>query len=396
MVSATVERAGAGCLALGIAAATLAAACGAPQPPGLDEAGSIGAPETGVHRCKVSKDTARPMLVEWPAVEKAALQARAAKGLVVVRYDGCRLKQLPRCKAEGGYEFVETSRAQDGFVVKDKTELFARLPLGAVSLEGEINQGKQLSLSYVAVGARSTDVSRVGRERLEGECDGATHFVRTMVVGAYALGAEAALGGGAGVSVGGAGTGGSHEKSTEVIRRDGNLEDCLDEATPAEDKRCQAIVQLILEPVSDENGEVYEPEPVERAAAPPAAAAPIEQPQPDYTPVPQESPVATGPQPRARYRARLSEEDHYSTDGSKLRAASLVIRQDRYNYHAAGRRDAEDEDDPVLGAKAKRAKLQGWLKGRISPDVEQRIMNGTPLVEVSLFQGRAEVRVIED
>ena len=39
-------------------------------------------------------------------------------------------------------------------MVKDKTELFAKLPLGAVSLEGEINQGKQLSLSYVAVGAR--------------------------------------------------------------------------------------------------------------------------------------------------------------------------------------------------------------------------------------------------
>ena len=85
---------------------SLLTGCGAPQPPGFNGAGSIAAPETGVHQCKVSKDTARPMLVEWPAVEKASLQASAARGLVVVRYDGCRLKQLPRCKATGDYEFV--------------------------------------------------------------------------------------------------------------------------------------------------------------------------------------------------------------------------------------------------------------------------------------------------
>lgn len=397
MGSATVGVSRVACLLWVSAVFALSLGCGAPQPPGLDEAGSLGAPDTGLHQCKVTKDTARPMLVEWPAVEKAALQASAAKGLVVVRYDGCRLKQLPRCKASGEYSFVETSRAQDGFVVKDKTELFAKLPLGAVSLEGEINQGKQLSLSYVAVGARSTDVSRVGREVLEGECDGATHFVRTMVVGAYALGAEAEIGGGAGVSVGGAGTGGSHEKSTEVIRRDGNFEDCLDSSTPAEDKRCQAIVQLILEPVSEENGRAAAPEPAEPPAPAATTAELVEQPQPSYTPVPQTMPRGDpGPEPQARYRARLSEEDHYSTDGSRLRAAALVIRQDRYNYHAAGKRDTEDEDDPVLGAKGKRAKLQGWLQGRISPDTEQRIMDGTPLVEVSIYKGRAEVRIIED
>lgn len=106
--------------------------------------------------------------------------------------------------------------------------------------------------------------------------------------------------------------------------------------------------------------------------------------------------VVAGLEPRARYRARLSAADHHSTDGSVLRAAALVIRQDRYNYHVARRRDAEDEGDPLLGAKAKRAKLQGWLAGRISADVEQRILDGTPLVEVSIFPGQAEVRIIED
>jgi hypothetical protein len=385
-------------IAMLAAAGLLVCACGAPQPDDLALSGAPIAPNTGVAQCKVSKDAERPMLVEWPAVEKASLQATAAKGVVLVRYDGCRLKQLPRCTIDGEYEFVETSRAQDGFVVKSKSELFAKLPLGAVSLEGELSQGNQLSLAYVAVGARTAGVSGVSTAGLTGECKGATHFVRTMVVGAYALSTEAAVGGGAGVSVMSAGVGGSHEKSSEVIRRDGNLEDCVDAATPATDKRCQAVVQLILEPVG---GEAAGAAAEDQSSKVPAATADPSWPKDDsppagFTPVPEEMPKDSGPAPRARYKARLSDADHYSTDGSRLRAAALVIRQDRYNYHVAAARDDEDEADPVLGAKGKRAKLQVWLKGRIPPAVEQRIMNGTPLVEVSVFKNRAEVRIVED
>jgi hypothetical protein len=385
-------------LATLIAAALLAISCGAPQPDDLIQSGAPLAPETGVHGCKVSKDSARPMLVEWPAVEKAALQASTARGVVLVRYDGCRLKQLPRCRVSGEYDFIETSRAQDGFIVKNKTELFAKLPLGAISLEGELSQGKQLSLAYVAVGARTADVPGVGRAALKGECEGATHFVRTMVVGAYALSSEASVGGGAGVSVASAGVGGSHEKSTEVIRRDGNLEDCIDESTPAADKRCQAVVQLILEPVGEDNGPAKEPTDGAAAAPEPTPAEPEPTPaaEPGYTPVPAVEPPHKGPKPQARYRARLSEADHYSTDGSRLRAAALVIRQDRYNYHVAQIRDSEDEPDKVLGSKGKRGKLQGWLKGHIPTDAEQQILNGTPLVEVSIFKDRATVRIIAD
>jgi hypothetical protein len=381
-----------------IAAALLAVSCGAPQPDDLIQSGAPLAPETGVHGCKATKDSARPMLVEWPAVEKAALQASTAKGVVLVRYDGCRLKQLPRCRVSGKYDFVETSRAQDGFAVRDKTELFAKLPLGAISLEGELSQGKLLSLAYVAVGARTADLPGVGRAALKGECAGATHFVRTMVVGAYALSSEASVGGGAGVSVASAGVGGSHEKSSEVIRRDGNLEDCIDDSTPATDKRCQAVVQLILEPVGEDDG----PAPAPASAAPaepepsPVAAEATAAAEPGYTPAPQDQPDPAGPKPQARYRARLSEADHYSTDGTRLRAAALVIRQDRYNYHVAQTRDPDDEPDQVLGSKGKRGKLQGWLKGRIPPDVEQQILNGTPLVEVSIYKDRAQVRIIAD
>lgn len=225
---------------------------------------------TDVHQCKAAADAGRPMLVEWPATEKAALQSAAKRGLVVVRYDGCRLKLLDRCNAGGGYAFTETSRSRDGFAVRDRGELYARLPLGAVKLEGELSEETSLELSYVAVGTRDADADSVSEAQLSGACDGSTHFVLGMVVGAYELARSTANEIGAGAGVGGAGVGGNRQASRQVIRGDGNLEACLDDTTPADDTRCQAVVQLVLEPIGDAPAD--EPS---RVPAPETAAAPV-------------------------------------------------------------------------------------------------------------------------
>jgi hypothetical protein len=221
---------------------------------------------TDVHQCKATADAGRPMLVEWPATEKTALQSAATRGLVVVRYDGCRLKLLDRCEAGGGYAFTETSRSRDGFVVRDRGELYARLPLGAVKLEAELGEETSLELSYVAVGTRDADLDALSRGQLSGACEGSTHFVRGMVVGAYELARATASDVAAGAGVASAGLGGRHEASRQVIRGDGNLEACLDDTTPADDTRCQAVVQLVLEPI-DDTRPVSSPESARRARA---------------------------------------------------------------------------------------------------------------------------------
>ena len=100
--------------------------------------------DVGVHQSRVQADADRPMLVEWPATEKAALQASAKEGIVVVRYDGHRLKMLDQCRVSGEYVFHETSRSRDGFDINSHNDLFARLPLGAASLKGELSEGKGL------------------------------------------------------------------------------------------------------------------------------------------------------------------------------------------------------------------------------------------------------------
>jgi len=228
----------------------------------------------GLHQCKVKADTARPMLVEWPATEKAALQASSDRGVVVVSYDGCRLRMLDACSLEGAYEFHETSRSMDGFTVTNRNELYAKLPLGAVSLQGEIDKGHSLKLSYVAVGTRTTEIARAERDQLVGTCDGATHYVRTMIVGAYELASEASLDVGASVEVGPAGLGGGHGEAASVIRSDGDLTGCADRATPADDPGCAAVVQLVLVPVSVPEPVVPPPAPVSPVAAPAPAPAP--------------------------------------------------------------------------------------------------------------------------
>jgi hypothetical protein len=257
-----------------VAACLVAGSCGGPTIGGIEKA----VPQLGESdqsaRCKVVKDASRPMLVEWPATDKAALQAQTAQGIAVARYDGCRLKLLTGCRVDGDYAFLETSRAKDGFRIADEAELFAKLPLGAVSLEGEIKQGHELSLSYVAVGARTTTES-VSADRMSGSCEGATHFVRAMIVGAYELSSRASASGRAGVEVKGiAEAGGKAGKEGEVLRADGDLQACLDPSTPATSRSCQAIVQLDLAPIE---GAVEAPEK--------EAPRPVSEPSPSTGPI---------------------------------------------------------------------------------------------------------------
>jgi hypothetical protein len=208
------------------------------------------APDVGLHYCKVPKDVARPMLVEWPASEKAALQSDAKEGILIVRYDGCRLRRLSGCSLKGNYKFVETTRAREGFTVRDKNELFAKLPLGAVHLESELQHGNQLTLSYVAVGTLRSTVEHISSDMLEGNCEGATHFLHEMVVGAYTLTAESASSAKTQVGIGPAGAGGSSVSEQRVIRSGGNAHACWLDSTPADDPQCQAVIQLVLDPIT--------------------------------------------------------------------------------------------------------------------------------------------------
>jgi S1-C subfamily serine protease len=91
-----------------------------------------------------------------------------------------------------------------------------------------------------------------------------------------------------------------------------------------------------------------------------------------------------------RYQALLSESDHFNSSGQRLTTAAAIIRQDRANFHRFGIRDPEDESDRFFADADNRALLESLLqRGRAEPTVISRIVNGTPLVQVEVWQGSA-------
>jgi hypothetical protein len=230
---------------LSIAATLL---CGCPSKQIITETPTVEGADDQQATCKVAKDPLNPLIVEWPGTSKVDLDSASQQGTVVVSYAGCTLKVLTSCKAGGAYELTSVTPARDKLQIADQNELYARLPLGAASLKGELSLGSSLELDYIAVGQR---IAKKAPRLLSGDCAGATHYVRTITVGAYSLDARAKGKAGASVEVGSAGGGIGRAETSRRLRGSGNVEGC--ESDPA-GKDCGAVLQLGLAPIKAQKG----------------------------------------------------------------------------------------------------------------------------------------------
>ena len=101
--------------------------------------------------------------------------------------------------------------------------------------------------------------------------------------------------------------------------------------------------------------------------------------------------------PVESYVARLSARDHFNSNVQRLTSAAAIIRQDRANYYVYGIRDREDEPDTFFQSKENRALLEGLLEhGRSSPAAIDRVVNGTPLIRVDVYQNFITVSIVSD
>src|SRR5688572_10074273 len=189
---------------LGFLVLTTAICLGCPGKQVITETPTVAGADDQQATCKVAKDPLNPLIVEWPGTSKVELDSVSKRGVVVVSYVGCTLKVLASCGAGGDYAFTSVTPARDKLQMADQNELYARLPLGAASLKGELSMGSSLELDYIAVGQRITEKPP---KSMTGDCEGATHYIRTITVGAYSLDAKAKGKVGASVEVGSAGGG---------------------------------------------------------------------------------------------------------------------------------------------------------------------------------------------
>jgi hypothetical protein len=195
-------------------------------------------------KCKLARDPLNPLIVEWPGTNKVGLDSQSRRGVVIVNFDGCSsLKVLTQCEAKGTYEAETVTPARDKMEIKNQNDLFALLPLGAGSLGGAVDSGTMFSLDYVAVGQREY---KGDAPSTTGICDGATHYVRRITIGAYSLDAEAAGKANGGANAGGIGIGASHDESDKRHKASGDPSKC--EQDPAA-TGCNAPIQLELTPL---------------------------------------------------------------------------------------------------------------------------------------------------
>jgi hypothetical protein len=199
-------------------------------------------------RCHLASNQENPLVTEWPASEKANLEAHLGEGAVVVSYSGCSLRMLPRCHAGGAYRWKRTTISTDVVEIHDADELFAKLPVGAASLEGELQRSGRLAVQ--------TSVS--GQFQLGGfdpvatpkgpECEGATHVLSALSVGAFKLrsGGAAKVGGKASF-LGTASAGGTSESDETLVREAGTPANCEQASESAPHPDCASPIQMFLQ-----------------------------------------------------------------------------------------------------------------------------------------------------
>lgn len=211
---------------------------------------------TSQEKCGVRRSGDRPLVVEWPAADRAALEARAQQGLVAVRYEGCEMEVLTGCDVDGSYDFVSLSRKQERVSIHNADELYARLPVGAAALEGKLERSGQLVVDMTIIGRKQADRHVVSRTELSGRCDGATHVLTGLTVGAFSMYTGEALEAGASAKVGNVGAGAGTSRSREMLASDGDLEHC-DVAHAEEPNGCAALLRVEAVPLTGTAADLF-------------------------------------------------------------------------------------------------------------------------------------------
>lgn len=228
--------------------------------------------------CRPTSKYVEPLVVDWKSNARTDLELAMKDGVAVVKYDCGSFELLKSCRVKGGYTFASVSRKEDTVQIVGRDELAANLPLGAASLGAQLARGSSIDIALVTVGKQRTNVDRVARPELTGDCDGATHFVRAAFIGAFALGRGSSGVVRTAAELFGVGAAAASESSKTSVTKDGDLSACRNSkaSDAAPPSQCESALRLELLPIAAEKL----PEIATAQANQVPAAAPIENPCP--------------------------------------------------------------------------------------------------------------------
>jgi transposase len=219
--------------------------------PGFATAPMAHAPEIadGQTRCKIAASHENPLVTEWPAPEKANLEARLREGSIVVAYSGCALKMLPRCRVKGAYQWRRTTTATDTIEIHNADELYAKMPLGATTLEGELQRSGRLAVQTTVSGQFKLEALDLASFPRDADCEGATHVIGALSVGTFTLRSGGSAKVSAQGSVGAVHAGGSSSSDETVMREAGTPTKCDQGSDSAPNPECASPIQMFLQPL---------------------------------------------------------------------------------------------------------------------------------------------------
>lgn len=210
-------------LVAGVVATAIAVGCA--SVPGADPQVPQYAPadQTTAH---AAQSATHPLILEWPAADRAALESQRAGGVVVVRYSGREMQLMRGCRAAAAYRYVALTPKEEDVVMRSGAELAAAMPIHAARLDARIEQKQKLEVTMTIVGMYESDAHAWRAADLSGDCAGATHVIAALTVGAFELSASAETSAGAGATMLGAGVEAHRDASKEVLDRDGKKDAC--------------------------------------------------------------------------------------------------------------------------------------------------------------------------
>lgn len=204
---------------------------------------------TQLARCSVAASHEQPLVTEWPASYKARLEAMLQGGAVAVEYSGCDLKIVDRCRLSGSYAWRKTTLSVDTTDIQDEDDLYAKLPLGAASLSGQLKTSGSLHVQTTVAGQLQL-VGKAADDATSGaECARATHLVTALSVGAFRLVAGGSAKARGGVEVGATGIGGSAGQTRAVVRSAGDASSCERATKDDPSPECRSPIQIFLTPI---------------------------------------------------------------------------------------------------------------------------------------------------
>lgn len=194
----------------------------------------------------------KPLVVDWDPDERVDLEAAMAGSVVVVRYDCPGLEILPGCTVDGDYAYAGVSRKEQVVQMTNMDQVRANVPVKSGAIGGEVMAGRALNLATVYVGRQSTTVNHLTQGDLSGQCEGATHFVRSASLGAFSMATGSKGKAMVVAEMFGVGAAASSDAQKQSLNADGSLEACRtsgpgDQAPP---DQCRAPVKIELVPIA--------------------------------------------------------------------------------------------------------------------------------------------------